>query len=1476
MQSTGNAASSSLFLNSSGVYRYKPDMGWRPPTILPSQYGLTLCERDGLLPPVGQLPRPLGAGSQGICFVAKQKGVAELVAVKWLWPGNGGSQPTPILETVLREASLSCLPAHPNLVQVHGLLKPRKETRRYPSLPVGIVMELFDHTLGDIVHTARVDASDTMLKRDVAIRFARDIACGLQFLHNLGLVHCDLVPANIAIRVKSGEAGGSNGSLMTASAAVGDLSTLAVDLQRDRFFATPGNTEYVAPERNGGPPRKRWDVYSFGKIVSTLHTACGGGVDVLAALAETCTASAARRPSIDGIFHQLDTLQRRAGTSISIPVFDRKRQADNYLMQSTRHSVALTPPAIDDSLSNCVTFVVESYKQGLYRDVATLTDSLLSTGDLGLATSRVVLTLQAGALERTGQPIKALKSMRQAAKLDDSTPECATNLLLCLCAANELEEAKKLASGVEQRWPNDVHATLAAGLVFAKLNETHNALRLFDLSHAADPNSGEALHAESCVHSRTGDFKSALRSCRQAVKRTPTSPLYLNQMGVLLIQQALHDSADPPNGSVLKALGFFKKAVEHSRVQIAPDCHTYEFNCAVTLLMCGNAERAAAILLRLVESDDDARILATLGEAYLMMGRWKAAARTHRAALRRNKHDGVLWNNLAVALLQQGKTKSALNALRNACKSAASAGSAYLNTGLCLLELRDEKAALEALGEAESFGATSWQLHYLKSQALSGLQRYDDAVAHAESAVKAAPEALVPNEWLLCLYNTHLLPGFNDLVHSLTTVLSPLKHDPRAVRQCSEHFRSELADYSGIVAKMGSRRNADARVDVATLVRSRVASLSQCWSVRSFCRLVWDNVSSPDTLKNPAVIENWCNQVRSVMAGEVEAASHFVASLRWPDNDASSPGAEEPIASESGITRFAFSVFDDRDATEHAIEEACQKPNAALRWVRLRLLAAEANLARGFHELRAIHECKISKYEHQVRAVLHAMHMCGGRALLADDVGLGKTIEAGLVLKEYLARGEADTCLIVVPKPLVEQWHVEMKTKFSLEFSVFDKKWSAQKWTQERFVLASMSCLKRPEYQSLTAAKAWDMLIVDEAHHARRGRRTHTWRLLNRVRARYRLLLTATPIQNSVRDLHALINLAQPGLLGTFRDFSDRFVYAQDSRCRLLDDRNLPQLKRLLNTVMVRTRRDQSGIELPKRKVFRRGIDLARKERTLYEDVTGYIQHTLSTDHKANTRLSLYVLQRELSSSPMAAAATLGRMAERQLDPDRKDVLAGFASRCRRIKCWTKYQVLEDLVRSRDVEKTIVFTEFTATAEKVVERLRAAHINAVLLSASSRSVSAQIAQVRADAQVLVTTKLGGEGHNLQFAQIVVNFDFPWNPMRIEQRIGRVHRLEQTKTVNVFNLVTVGTIEEYVVNVLQEKLRLFEQVVGEVQALLGVVADKQSLEAAIQAIVSSGNLEAGFGALHKRIDTARAKYVDATLLRDRWCPSIVVE
>ncbi|MFD0678205.1 MULTISPECIES: DEAD/DEAH box helicase [unclassified Paenibacillus] len=485
--------------------------------------------------------------------------------------------------------------------------------------------------------------------------------------------------------------------------------------------------------------------------------------------------------------------------------------------------------------------------------------------------------------------------------------------------------------------------------------------------------------------------------------------------------------------------------------------------------------------------------------------------------------------------------------------------------------------------------------------------------------------------------------------------------------------------------------------------------------------------------------------------------------------------------------------------------------------------AEQSSLISSFDELQClVHLQQLTPMPHQIDTAKKVLNEMRGRAILADEVGLGKTIEAGLILKEYIIRGLVKKVLILVPASLVLQWVRELNQKFGIPAVAQKKEYM---WQQNDIVVASMDTAKRDPHREIVLGLEYDMLIIDEAHKLK-NKKTTNYQFITELRKKYCLLLTATPVQNDLKELYNLITLLKPGHLGGQGSFQSNFVV--DKRI----PKNEDQLQQELSKVMIRNRRSDGNVNFTKRIVRNIPLTLSPDEKALYDGVTSFVKGRYEeAGSDLSSILSLVTLQREVCSSRDAVFITLVNMFKKTPeDSPLRPRIWELVELIRSIKANTKAEKVIELIKDIN-DKVIIFTEYRASQEYLMQYLKEHKITAVpYRGGMNRGKKDWMMDLfRNRAQVLVATEAGGEGINLQFCHHMINFDLPWNPMRVEQRIGRVHRLGQMDDVKIYNLSTQGTIEEYILSLLHEKINMFELVIGELDTILERLEKTSSIE-----------------------------------------------
>jgi SNF2 family DNA or RNA helicase len=492
-------------------------------------------------------------------------------------------------------------------------------------------------------------------------------------------------------------------------------------------------------------------------------------------------------------------------------------------------------------------------------------------------------------------------------------------------------------------------------------------------------------------------------------------------------------------------------------------------------------------------------------------------------------------------------------------------------------------------------------------------------------------------------------------------------------------------------------------------------------------------------------------------------------------------------------------------------------------WFRLRTEFAHLSLLQGFDELLCLPQLHhVETYWYQVETVRKVLKQFRGRVLLADEVGLGKTVEAGMVLKEYLLRGMVERFLILTPASLVGQWHEEMESKFDIacitSYDPMVRNNPEQFWAQPG-IIASIATARRKDNFARLTLQRYDLVIVDEAHHLK-NRSTQNYKLVDALKKRFLLLLSATPVQNSLVELYNLLTLLKPGIFQTEKEF--RSAYMTPGKPRIPAHRE--RMQDLMRDVMIRNTRALVDVRLPPRRAVTLRVEADAKENDCYQELAALVRmvHAAGPQHH---RLALHHLLSAAGSSPAAAVAAIHRYIAHHKDDEHWHKLH---DRYHELTAGAKEAALLELLQRNPVEKKMVFVHHRETLEHLDQLLTDqgipfARYEGVL---SGPHKDAAIDAFRDQVPVLLCTESGGEGRNVQFCNTLVNFDLPWNPMAIEQRIGRIHRIGQRREVFIFNLALRNTLEDQVLHILDEKINMFELVVGEVGAILGELEEQQ--------------------------------------------------
>lgn len=474
---------------------------------------------------------------------------------------------------------------------------------------------------------------------------------------------------------------------------------------------------------------------------------------------------------------------------------------------------------------------------------------------------------------------------------------------------------------------------------------------------------------------------------------------------------------------------------------------------------------------------------------------------------------------------------------------------------------------------------------------------------------------------------------------------------------------------------------------------------------------------------------------------------------------------------------------------------------------------------------------RVQPYHHQVQNLITFCRRAPV-ALLADDVGLGKTISAGLILSELIERGKVANCLVLCPSLLLPQWREELDNKFGIE-AVEARGGGLRK------SLNSQAPVKVTTYHTarsnfdLIRKSNFDMIILDEAHKLRNlhgtgnppGIATSVHSALRDRVFKYVLMLTATPIQNRLWDLYSLVDLlsvakGHPNPLGDPGRFEVRYLDTRNDRATKLNPGVKDEFRRHLSNYVVRTRRSDSKLEFPERT-----IKLVRARASLVEEkLTMLVQELFATGSLNGFMQSSIAVA--LMSSPEALTSQLENMARNGTVPQ------PFAARAQEItgkspltgKLERLLKIVNELREQRSDWRLVVFTTRQQTQAAIGAFLEERQIRCGYIRGASPSQNqATIKSFWADppgVNVIVSTDAGAEGVNLQKGNVLVNYDLPWNPMIVEQRIGRVQRLGSSHAnVNIINLVLAGSVEEHVVARLSEKLQAVCESLGDIESIL---------------------------------------------------------
>lgn len=499
-----------------------------------------------------------------------------------------------------------------------------------------------------------------------------------------------------------------------------------------------------------------------------------------------------------------------------------------------------------------------------------------------------------------------------------------------------------------------------------------------------------------------------------------------------------------------------------------------------------------------------------------------------------------------------------------------------------------------------------------------------------------------------------------------------------------------------------------------------------------------------------------------------------------------------------------ITIHKDREFLDQ-LNEAIDKNQHLADWelFKLHYKIKKATITREFNELQVLSYLPHVKFlDHQIETAKTVMENMNGRAILADEVGLGKTIEAGLILKEYMLRGLVKNALILVPASLVNQWIKELHEKFYIPAASYRKNYN---WDDYPIFVTSIDLAKREPHRENILQLNFDMVIIDEAHKLKNNK-TLNYSFARSLKKKYCLLLTATPIQNKLIEVFNLVSILKPGYLGSYDSFTEKYGKKQAEN---LQD---TYLNKLIQKVMVRNRRKDTLLDDVNRNVHSIWLQFSEEEEKVYNELNDLL-HPFSS-------LSKITFLRELCSSREACYLSLQNSKNERLNHIKEDILNKIAV----LPHHSKAIKLVTLIQELGEEKVIVFTEYRATQYYLQWFLDQHHITSVSFRGGlKRGRKEWIRELfKQNAQVFIATEAGGEGINLQFCRYIINYDLPWNPMRLEQRIGRIHRYGQDHDIHIYNFAIENTLEEYIMKLLYDKIGVFERVIGKLDKILATL------------------------------------------------------
>lgn len=643
------------------------------------------------------------------------------------------------------------------------------------------------------------------------------------------------------------------------------------------------------------------------------------------------------------------------------------------------------------------------------------------------------------------------------------------------------------------------------------------------------------------------------------------------------------------------------------------------------------------------------------------------------------------------------------------------------------------------------------------------------------------------------------------------------------------------------------------------------------------------------------------------------------------------------------------------------------------------ILAHELTLKRASNDMRKMEaplsSAMVDLNPHQIDAALFAFKgpMSKG-AILCDEVGLGKTIEAGLIVSQLWAEGKRKI-IVIVPASIRKQWQNELLEKFGIpcvivdgfEYRLAKKSGLSNPFDRDEVVIVSIpfASMKAPE---VSAVGRWDLTVIDEAHRLRNVYKKDGSKQAKKLKEIFtripKILLTATPLQNSLLELYGLISFIDDKLFGSEYAFRAKFAADREGR----EYENVELLKERISTVAIRTirRQVQEYIPYTNRISMVEDFTPTDDELRLYDVVSEYLQRPeVAAIPTKQRHLMILIYRKILASSSFAIAKTIGSLANnvekriKGLEPESIEELVsdvdGYEEEKEEItkredgepieengqeneltaktEAFTREQLeteRDELIWMRNFaesiyknakgdaflialekafdhaqkigwnEKAVIFTESRRTQEYLLrlldnngysdqitifngtnegpvakraytvwERERTRHEGEGLLSKDAVIREALIHEFKHHTKILIATEAGAEGINLQFCNIVINYDLPWNPQRVEQRIGRCHRYGQKNDVVVLNFINrANAADRRVFELLDKKFRLFNGVFGASDEILGAIGSGVDFERRILDIYQSCRTEEEINSAFDSLQQELSEQIDQRMVETR--------